>query len=83
MPLYRLLKKSDKFTWTPEADVALGELKKMLQEAPVLAAPLGLDHNVVDIGVDVTTDLALQALLHAALVGRAAFFSPKGMDLKQ
>ena len=39
MPLYRLLKKSEKFTWMPEAEVALEELKKMLQEAPVLAAP--------------------------------------------
>ena len=34
MPLYRLLKKSEKFTWTPEAEVTLEELKKMLQEAP-------------------------------------------------
>ena len=39
MPLYRLLKKSEKFIWTAEAEVALEELKKMLQEAPVLAAP--------------------------------------------
>ena len=32
MPLYRLLKKSEKFTWTPETEVTLDELKKMLQE---------------------------------------------------
>ena len=39
LPLYKLLKKTEKFTWTAEADVALEELKKMLQEAPILAAP--------------------------------------------
>ena len=32
LPLYKLLKKTEKFTWTAEADVALEELKKMLQE---------------------------------------------------
>ena len=36
------MKKSPGFTWTPQADVAFGELKKMLYTAPVLASPL---HN--------------------------------------
>ena len=40
MPLYQLMKKSDKFTWTPQADLAFHELKKMLATAPILAAPL-------------------------------------------
>ena len=39
LPLYRLLKKSDKFVWTDEADEALQHLKKTLSEAPVLVAP--------------------------------------------
>ena len=30
LPLYRLMKKSDKFEWTPEADAALTELKALL-----------------------------------------------------
>ena len=40
MPLYRLLKKSDSFEWTDEAQKALETLKDALQNAPVLAAPL-------------------------------------------
>ena len=38
-PLYRLLKKSDKFLWDKEANDAFESLKKTLSPAPVLAAP--------------------------------------------
>ena len=34
------MKKSTGFTWTPQADVAFNDLKKMLSTAPVLASPL-------------------------------------------
>ena len=40
LPLYQLMKKSTGFTWTPQADSAFNELKKMLSTAPVLASPL-------------------------------------------
>ena len=40
MPLYQLMKKSEHFTWTPQADSAFHELKKMLSSAPILASPL-------------------------------------------
>jgi hypothetical protein len=39
-PLYRLLKKSESFKWTEEAQWALEELQHALQNAPILAAPL-------------------------------------------
>ncbi len=39
LPLYKLLKKADKFTWTDEADAALRQLKEILSSAPILAAP--------------------------------------------
>jgi len=39
LPLYRLLKKAERFSWTPEAEEALGNLKKTLTSAPVLVPP--------------------------------------------
>ena len=38
IPLYQLMKKTKKFTWTPQADEAFKHLKHMLSTAPVLAA---------------------------------------------
>ena len=39
MPLYRLLKKAERFTWTIEAEEALDKLKRMLTTAPILVPP--------------------------------------------
>src|SRR4051812_42481945 len=40
LPLYQLMKKADKFTWTQQADSAFHELKKTLATTPILASPL-------------------------------------------
>jgi hypothetical protein len=39
LPLYKLMKKSDHFTWTPEVQEALDSLKNMLEGPPILTAP--------------------------------------------
>jgi len=39
LPLYQLLKKVEHFSWTPEAEEALENWKKMLTSAPVLIPP--------------------------------------------
>jgi hypothetical protein len=39
LPLYKLIKKSDKFVWTDESDDALKDLKRVLSAPLVLAAP--------------------------------------------
>jgi ribonuclease HI len=39
LPLYRLLRKAECFTWTPEAEEALGNLKALLTNAPILVPP--------------------------------------------
>jgi hypothetical protein len=40
LPLYRLLRKVERFTWTPEAEEALGNLKALLTNAPILVPAL-------------------------------------------
>ena len=40
LPLYQLMKKTDRFTWSAQADEAFAELKRMLASAPILASPL-------------------------------------------
>jgi hypothetical protein len=40
LPLYRLLRKAECFTWTPEAEEALGNLKAPLTNVPILVPPL-------------------------------------------
>jgi hypothetical protein len=39
LPLYRLLRKTERFAWTPEAEEALGNLKVLLTSASVLVPP--------------------------------------------
>jgi hypothetical protein len=39
LPLYRLLRKTERFTWTPEAKEALGNLKALLSNVPILVPP--------------------------------------------
>jgi hypothetical protein len=40
LPLYRLLKKSDRFVWTAEAQEALDKLKQVLMKALILVPPV-------------------------------------------
>src|SRR4051812_3447432 len=40
IPLYQLMKKKEKFTWTPQANEAFKEMKRMLSTALILAAPI-------------------------------------------
>jgi hypothetical protein len=40
LPLYRLLRKAERFTWTPKVEEALGNLKALLTNAPILVPPL-------------------------------------------
>jgi hypothetical protein len=39
LPLYCLLRKTERFTWTPEAEEALRNLKALLTNAPILVPP--------------------------------------------
>jgi hypothetical protein len=39
LPLYKLMNKSDHFTWTPEAQEALDSLKNILKSPAILTTP--------------------------------------------
>jgi hypothetical protein len=39
MPFFKLMKRTGKFKWTPEADKAFAELKKYLTSPPIMVAP--------------------------------------------
>jgi hypothetical protein len=39
LPFYRLLRKTDNFTWTQEAQIAFDDLKRRLLTSPVLVTP--------------------------------------------
>jgi hypothetical protein len=39
LPLYRLLRKAERFTWTPEAEEAHGNLKALLTNVSILVPP--------------------------------------------
>ena len=39
LPLYRLLRKSEHFSWTPKAEEALTKLKALLSNPPALVPP--------------------------------------------
>ena len=40
LPLYRLLRKTERFSWTPKAQEALDKLKPSLTHAPILTPPM-------------------------------------------
>jgi hypothetical protein len=40
LPMYHLLRKAERFTWTPEAEEALRTLKALLTNAPILVPPM-------------------------------------------
>jgi hypothetical protein len=59
--LYKLMKKSDHFTWTPKAQEALDYLKNMLKSPPILTAPTSEEPMLLYISA--TTQVVSAALV--------------------
>jgi ribonuclease HI len=79
LPLYRLLRKAERFTWTPEAKEALGNLKALLTNAPILVPPA--TGEALLIYVAATTQVVSAVIVverreegHALLVQRPVYF---------
>jgi hypothetical protein len=61
LPLYKLMKKSDHFKWTPEAQEALDPLKNILKSPPILTA-LTIEEPML-LYISVTTQVVSAALV--------------------
>lgn len=79
MPLYRLLRKSERFSWTAEAQEALDKLKSALTNAPILTAPV--DDEQLYLYVAATTQVVSAVIVverteegHALPVQRPVYF---------
>src|SRR5918911_1231461 len=85
LPLYRLLKKSEHFAWTVEAEEALAKLKGMLTSPPILVPPkpatLKVPTEPLLLYVTATTQVVSAAIVvernkegHALPVQRPVYF---------
>jgi hypothetical protein len=79
LPLYRRLRKAERFTWTPKAEEALGNLKALLTNAPILVPPAV--EEALLIYVAATTQVVSVAIVverreegHALLIQRPVYF---------
>jgi hypothetical protein len=79
LPLYRLLKKHERFSWTAEAQDALDELKASLTHAPILT-PLQ-DSEPLQLYVAATTQVVSAVIVverteegHALPVQRPVYY---------
>jgi hypothetical protein len=79
IPFFKLLKNQEKFTWTPEADQALAQLKNFLSKPPVLTAPRKKEQLLLYLAA--TTHLVSTAIIverqedgHAYPVQRPVYF---------
>jgi hypothetical protein len=79
LPLYRLLKKHERFSWTVEAPKALDKLKATLAHAPILTPPQGSEPQYLY--VTVTTQVVSAVIVverteegHALPVQRPVYY---------
>jgi ribonuclease HI len=79
LPLYRLLRKAERFTWTPEAEEALRNLKALLTNAPILVPPAAGEALLIYVAA--TTQVVSATVIverreegHALLIQRPVYF---------
>jgi ribonuclease HI len=79
LPLYHLLRKAECFAWTPEAEEALGNLKALLTNAPILVPPAAGEALLIYVAV--TTQVVSAAIVverreegHALPIQRPVYF---------
>jgi hypothetical protein len=85
LPLYRLLKKHERFSWTAEAQDALDKLKASLTHAPILTPPQ--DSEPLQLYVAATTQVVSAMIVveraeegHALPVQRPVYYISRHQD---
>jgi hypothetical protein len=79
--LYRLLRKTERFTWTLEAEEALGNLKALLTNAPILVPPAAGEALLIYVAA--TTQVVSAAIVVERRGRRACAAHPKADLLHQ
>jgi ribonuclease HI len=79
LPLYRLLRKTERFTWTPKSEEALGNLKALLTNVPILVPPTAGEALLIYVAA--TTQVVSAAIIverqeegHVLLIQRPVYF---------
>jgi hypothetical protein len=79
LSLYRLLRKTERFTWTPEAEEDLENLKALLSNVPILVPPAAGEALLIYVAT--TTQVVSAAVVverreegHALLIQRPIYF---------
>jgi hypothetical protein len=79
LPLYRLLRKAECFTWTPQAEEVLGNLKALFTNTPILVPPAAGEALLIYVAA--TTQVVSAAIVverreegHALPVQRPVYF---------
>jgi hypothetical protein len=79
LPLYHLLRKSEHFSWTLEAEEALAKLKAMLSNSPILVPPTTGEPLLLDVAA--MTQVVSAVLVveraeegHTLLIQRPVYF---------
>jgi hypothetical protein len=80
LPLYQPLRKTEPFTWTPEAKEALRNLKRLLTNTPILVPPT--KGEALLLYVTATTQVVSDAVIverqeggHALHVQKSVYFN--------
>jgi hypothetical protein len=78
LPFFKLMKRTGKFEWTPEADKAFAELKRYLTSPPIMVAPMTCEPLLLYIAATPRTASAILVVERDAKVIAKEKVNPPG-----
>jgi hypothetical protein len=77
LPFFKLMKRTGKFEWTPEADKAFAELKRYLTSSPIMVAPTFHEPLLLYIAATPrTASVVLVAKRDAKVIAKEGIYPP-------